>query len=74
MSWVNAKIPTNSDIREEQRLDALQKERDFWLYKAECLQRELENIWNHASTTGRIELHHRRDKLVLVVEKPEAAE
>lgn len=70
MTWVNANIPTTSDIREEQRFDALEKERDFWLKKAENLQRELENIWDHAHATGRIELHRRQEKLVLVVKPP----
>lgn len=67
MSWVNATIPTSGDIRAEQYLDAVEKERDFWLKKAEQLQRELENIWDHASESGRIELHHRGEKLTLTV-------
>lgn len=70
MTWVNANIPTTSDIRAEQRFDAVEKERDFWLKKAENLQRELENIWDHARANGRIELHHRHEKLVLVVKSP----
>jgi hypothetical protein len=67
MTWVNATIPTSSDIRAEQYRDGVEKERDFWLKKAEDLQRELENIWDHAQKNGRIELHHRGDKLVLTV-------
>lgn len=72
MTWVNATIPTVMEIREEQRVDSLEKERDFWLNKAEHLQRELENIWDHAREAGRIELHHRREKLVLVTEPTDA--
>lgn len=73
MTWVNATIPTAMEIREEQRADSLEKERDFWLKKAEQLQRELENIWDHAREAGRIELHHRREKLVLVTEPTNAS-
>jgi hypothetical protein len=72
VSWKNSTIPTTSDIRAEQRLDAIERERDFWLKKAESLQRELENIWDNARDSGRIELHHRREMSVLVVESPPA--
>jgi hypothetical protein len=65
VTYQNATIPTTGDIRAEQYRNGVEKERDFWLKKAEELQRELENIYDHASERGFIELHHRNDKLVL---------
>jgi hypothetical protein len=70
MTWVNATIPTSSDIRAQQYRDGVEKERDFWLKKADELQRELENIFDHAKANGRIELHHRGEKLILSVSPP----
>ncbi len=70
MTWVNANIPTSSDIRAAKYQNDIEKERDFWLKKAEELQRELENIFDHAKAHGRIELHHRGEKLVLYVTDP----
>ena len=69
MSWVNAKIPTDSEIRAEHYRNSVEKERDFWLKKAEQLQIEMENIFDHAKEHGKIELHHRGEKLVLTVQK-----
>lgn len=65
MSWVNAKAPSESEIRAEQLRDATEKERLFWLKKCEQLQAELENIFDHAKKTGHVELWHRGEKLDL---------
>jgi hypothetical protein len=65
VTYQNATIPTTSDIRAEKYRHGVETERDFWFQKAEQLQRELENIYDHATERGFIELHHQNSKLVL---------
>ncbi len=67
MTWVNIRCPANSDIRAEQYRDSQRAELEFWKKKAEELQVELENAFDHAKEYGKIELHHRGEKICLVV-------
>jgi hypothetical protein len=65
MPYTNVTIPTNSDVRSEQYRHATDKERDFWLKKAEDFRDELENIIDAAKEYGYVELKHRGERLVL---------
>lgn len=65
MAFINVNIPTSSDIRAEQHLHATEKERDFWLKKAEELQRQLEGIVEAADEHGYVDLYHRDQKVTL---------
>lgn len=65
MTHTNVHIPTSSDVRNQQFLDATVKERNFWLKRAEDLRNELENIFNAAKEYGYVDLSHRNEKLVL---------
>jgi hypothetical protein len=65
MTYVNVNVPRESDVRVEQYRHATDKERDFWLKKAEEFRNQLENIIDAANEHGYVEMHHRGEKLVL---------
>lgn len=72
MTYVNITVPTTGDVRAEQYRHATDKERDFWLTKAEEFRDKLENMVDAANEHGYIELHHRGEKLVLYTWKKAA--
>ena len=65
MTHTNVHIPTTSDVRNQQYLHAAEKERDFWLKRAEDLRNELENIFDAAKEYGHVALTHRGERVVL---------
>lgn len=66
MTHVNCTVPTAGRIRDEFRESQLQHDRDFWFKKADQLQQELDNIFDHAKDHGRVELWRNGEKLELV--------
>jgi hypothetical protein len=65
MAHTNVHIPTSSDVRSEQYRHATDKERDFWLKKAEDFHNELENIFDAVKQYSYVELDHRGEKITL---------
>lgn len=68
MTFVNVIIETSSEWRAAKWEYDKEAEVKFWRQRSEQLQRNLENIWEHAKKTGRIELYMNREKMVLLVE------
>lgn len=65
MTHTNVSIPTSSDVRNEQYQNSVEKEKDFWLKRAELLRAEMENIFDAAKEWGHVDLTHRGERIVL---------
>jgi hypothetical protein len=68
VSTLNSRIPTENDVRSEQRQHTTAKERDYWLSKAEEFRDQLEAIFEAAKKDGHVELWHRGEKIKLYLQ------
>lgn len=65
MTYVNVNIETSQETWDYKHDHMLQAELVFWKKRAEDLQGRLENIFDHATKTGHVELWRNREKLDL---------
>lgn len=68
MTWLNIQIPSFSEIQSQKQRKTTAAELEFWKEHAESLLASLDNIFDHAKATGRVELWRRGELMVLVVE------
>lgn len=72
MTHVNAQVPRDSDIRLWKESVLMKAELDFWRARADEFARELENIFDHASQTGHVEIWCNREKIDLYTRPAES--
>ena len=60
-------IPSASSLRAECNSLLLEKEKDFWMKKAELLHETLEDIWSMAEADGKIVLLRKGKTITLLV-------
>jgi hypothetical protein len=62
-------IERAADIRRKLNIENLERERDFWMKKAEQLHDDLQYIFDAAEKEGKITLTHRDKTVVLLLER-----
>jgi hypothetical protein len=65
MTHVNAKVPYGGEIYDRRAAVLLEAELAFYKKMTETLRDELENIFDHALSTGHVELWKGREKIDL---------
>ena len=74
MTHINATVPRNRQINEWRESLLMKTELDFWRDRAREYASELENIFDHASETGHIEVWRGSEKIDLYTKTtPEGA-
>jgi hypothetical protein len=74
MTFVNIPVPTYGEMSEALYRHKIDAELAFWKQQAEVMQRNFENMWDHAKKSGRVELWRNGEKLELFTHVTPSAE
>jgi len=71
MKALDIRLQSSGEMREEERNSSIEKERDFWLKKAETLHGHIEAIYEHARSgdNSPIRIMRRGVEITLYVRK-----